>query len=58
MLNYRYKNHLLHRILHSELNEILTGISNDKFIETFSNWLNNRYKEEYILVKYFNMKFC
>ncbi|CAH1737387.1 unnamed protein product [Aphis gossypii] len=47
--NNWYKNHLLHRILHSELNEILTGISNDKFIKTFSNWLNNRSKEEYIL---------
>ncbi|XP_025192516.1 DNA-dependent protein kinase catalytic subunit-like [Melanaphis sacchari] len=47
--NNWYKNHLLHRILQSELNEILNGTYNDKFIETFSNWLNDKHKEEYIL---------
>lgn len=27
------------------------GISNGNFIETFSDWLNDRSKEEYILVR-------
>ncbi|XP_060849991.1 DNA-dependent protein kinase catalytic subunit-like isoform X3 [Rhopalosiphum padi] len=49
--NNWYKNHLLRRILHSELNEILTGIPNDKFIKIFSNWLNDRHKEKYILTR-------
>ncbi|XP_029343352.1 DNA-dependent protein kinase catalytic subunit isoform X2 [Acyrthosiphon pisum] len=49
--NNCYKDHLLHRILHSELNEILNGISDGKFIGTFSDWLNDRNKEEYILTR-------
>lgn len=57
MYNYSYKDHLLHRILHSELNEIFSGISDGKFIETFSNWLNDRHKEEYLLVIYFGFLF-
>lgn len=28
-------------------------MSDGKFIETFSNWLNDTNKEEYLLVKYF-----
>lgn len=47
---YRYKERLLPKIIQSELYKIYDGTSDGKFIETFNNWLNNKHKEEYILV--------